>query len=382
MSTLKTNAAQIGQSVTATNNFTLYQPTTPDGTVRLGVGNAGSTSDMLVAKSDGSVRTIPQTSGYVGSNYVVREIEQFQMGAGGITDEYMLLFPATSNYSAQEARQIMGKIYSSRGSSNTGNSFAVDEINVGRAYTSMYGNITTAAGSSISSFIGLYFVTYAGVQYMAAKARMDGGNPHNGIWFEGWIIGEDTNTFKRVRAADISGITKWRDGGAEPLIQTGVVAGVSNNFTVPVDPSYMTTVVYVRGKHDQQGANGYVSMQNLGSLVTTENNTMTIRRGSIEYPATGNLNYCKLNGGAQTIDAGLDWAGTFTINQQMSARPSIMIDFHYTYNNVGSARTTGDMQYAGVLSGGITGLNFDWDGSTVTPNLWANWISVSYRNAF
>jgi hypothetical protein len=44
MSTLKTNNVQVGQSVTATNNFTLYQPSSPDGTVRLGVGNTGATT--------------------------------------------------------------------------------------------------------------------------------------------------------------------------------------------------------------------------------------------------------------------------------------------------------------------------------------------------
>jgi hypothetical protein len=56
MSTLKTNNVQVGQSATATNNFTLYQPATPDGTVRLGVGNAGATtSDVITATNAGNV---------------------------------------------------------------------------------------------------------------------------------------------------------------------------------------------------------------------------------------------------------------------------------------------------------------------------------------
>jgi len=54
MSTLKTNNVQVGQSVTATQNFTLYQPSVPDGTVRLGVGNAGATTaDVLIGTSAG-----------------------------------------------------------------------------------------------------------------------------------------------------------------------------------------------------------------------------------------------------------------------------------------------------------------------------------------
>lgn len=54
MSTVKTNNVQVGQSVTATNNFTLYQPSTPDGTVRLGVGNTGATTaDVASFNSSG-----------------------------------------------------------------------------------------------------------------------------------------------------------------------------------------------------------------------------------------------------------------------------------------------------------------------------------------
>lgn len=56
MSTVKANNHQVGQSATANQNFTLYQPATPDGTVRLGVGNAGATtSDVITATNAGNV---------------------------------------------------------------------------------------------------------------------------------------------------------------------------------------------------------------------------------------------------------------------------------------------------------------------------------------
>ena len=55
MSTVKTNNVQIGQSATATNNFTWYQPTSPDGTVRLGNGNAGAVTDRVTVTSAGNV---------------------------------------------------------------------------------------------------------------------------------------------------------------------------------------------------------------------------------------------------------------------------------------------------------------------------------------
>jgi hypothetical protein len=55
MSLLKSNAVQVGQSLTATNNFTLYQPSVADGTVRLGVGNSGSVTDIVTVNSAGNV---------------------------------------------------------------------------------------------------------------------------------------------------------------------------------------------------------------------------------------------------------------------------------------------------------------------------------------
>lgn len=55
MSLLKTNAVQIGQSVTADNNFVWYQPAIPDGTIRLGNGVSGSVTDVLTIGAGGNV---------------------------------------------------------------------------------------------------------------------------------------------------------------------------------------------------------------------------------------------------------------------------------------------------------------------------------------
>jgi len=52
VSTVKANNVQVGQSGTATNNFTLYQPSTPDGTVRLAVGNSGATTGDVLSVSN------------------------------------------------------------------------------------------------------------------------------------------------------------------------------------------------------------------------------------------------------------------------------------------------------------------------------------------
>lgn len=54
MSLIKSNAVQIGQSITPTDNFVWYQPAVPDGTIRLGNGNAGAATDVLTINSSGN----------------------------------------------------------------------------------------------------------------------------------------------------------------------------------------------------------------------------------------------------------------------------------------------------------------------------------------
>ena len=46
MSTIKTKKVQVGTDSTASNNFTIYTPGTPDGTVRIGNGNADSPTEV------------------------------------------------------------------------------------------------------------------------------------------------------------------------------------------------------------------------------------------------------------------------------------------------------------------------------------------------
>ena len=55
MSTIKTKKVQVGTDSTASNNFTIYTPGTPDGTVRIGNGNADSPTDRVTVTSAGNV---------------------------------------------------------------------------------------------------------------------------------------------------------------------------------------------------------------------------------------------------------------------------------------------------------------------------------------
>jgi hypothetical protein len=85
MSTVISKNVQIGADGTASNNFTAYQPATPDGTLRIGNGNSGSVTDAITLTSAGNVG-IGTSSPTAGSKLHV---------SGGdirITDTYPTLY--------------------------------------------------------------------------------------------------------------------------------------------------------------------------------------------------------------------------------------------------------------------------------------------------
>lgn len=83
MSTLKTNNVQVGQSVTATNNFTIYQPATPDGTIRIGVGNSGATTGDVASISSSGNFSFNSGYGSVATAYACRAWVNFN-GTGTV----------------------------------------------------------------------------------------------------------------------------------------------------------------------------------------------------------------------------------------------------------------------------------------------------------
>jgi hypothetical protein len=72
MSLLKANSVQIGQSATATQNFTLSVPSSPDGTIKLARGNSGATTaDILSVNASGAITGATINGGAVTSGTAV-----------------------------------------------------------------------------------------------------------------------------------------------------------------------------------------------------------------------------------------------------------------------------------------------------------------------
>ena len=67
MSTVKSKKLQVGTDASASNNFTIYQPATPDGTLRIGVGNADSPTEVAQFTSSGLVSGVSKLDTATGS---------------------------------------------------------------------------------------------------------------------------------------------------------------------------------------------------------------------------------------------------------------------------------------------------------------------------
>ena len=67
MSTVKSKKLQVGTDASASNNFTIYQPATPDGTLRIGVGNADSPTEIAQFTSSGLISGVSKLDTATGS---------------------------------------------------------------------------------------------------------------------------------------------------------------------------------------------------------------------------------------------------------------------------------------------------------------------------
>jgi len=78
MSTVKSKKLQVGTDASASNNFTIYQPSTPDGTLRIGVGNADSPTE--VGRFDGSGNLTPTNGIYLGGTTSDNLLDDYEEG--------------------------------------------------------------------------------------------------------------------------------------------------------------------------------------------------------------------------------------------------------------------------------------------------------------
>lgn len=150
MSLLKSNSVQIGQSATATQNFTLSVPASPDGTIKLARGNSGATTaDILTVDASGNVTTT-LANGIVTPAKLSQPLTLATALAynwNGLTTNTSLDFTGIPSW----AKRITVMF---NGVSTSGSNVYLIQIGSGSFVTSGYASSTVYAGASTSGMSG------------------------------------------------------------------------------------------------------------------------------------------------------------------------------------------------------------------------------------
>ncbi len=201
----------------------------------IGIGYTGddtTTSDLLISTNaastyggylgldanaildPSSIILDPKTSVIINGDVVIGEhriinLPSFNMGGGGVTDEYLVVCKQAPSGGGVDASGIQGRISFSRGSDGSFNNSHYMDINIQMSLDS--GSVNTLdvtqfelyRDSTNPFFSQLEEIDIDGTKYVALKARSSGGGSDNHNYFEGSISDAlDTNILSRVRASD------------------------------------------------------------------------------------------------------------------------------------------------------------------------------------
>lgn len=145
MSTVKSKKLQVGTDATSSNNFTIYQPATPDGTLRIGVGNADSPTE--VARFD----SIPSYSAraWVNFNGTGTVAIRASGNVSSITDN------GTGDYTVNFTTAMPDANYSMSASTNSNNGAAFQTV------IGLYATAITGTGIGMTSSSARVVTAYA-----------------------------------------------------------------------------------------------------------------------------------------------------------------------------------------------------------------------------
>lgn len=277
MSLIKANGVQIGQSLTATNNFVWYQPAVPDGTIRLANGNSGSATDILTINSSGNATFVGSVVAYGtttsaadlklyedtdnGSNYVALK------APASITSNVTFILPSVDGSSGQALKTDGsgnlsfgpvdalpsqtgndGKFLTTNGSTASwaaAGVSATDDTSTNATYypslfTATSGSITSAKVSSTKLYFNpstgvLYATTFQSSSDVSKKtnvvtAASDVVDQLRGVEFD-WVDGSGTSAgvIAQELEAVLPNLVSANEDGTKNVNYDGIIAYLIEN---------------------------------------------------------------------------------------------------------------------------------------------------------
>jgi len=174
MSLLKSNSIQIGQSGTATNNFTLSVPSSPDGTIKLDRGNAGDPTPTNIFTVDASGAI---TGATINGGSITRGTAKAYNWNGLTTNKYL---DFTDIPSWVKKITVMFN-----GVSTNGTSFKLVQIGSGSIATANYSSISSITQGTqvgMTGAINTGFVVYSSLVQDLMYGMMVISNITDNIW--------------------------------------------------------------------------------------------------------------------------------------------------------------------------------------------------------
>ena len=157
MSLIKANAVQVGQSPTATQNFTLAVPPSPDGTIKLARGNSGATTqDVLSVDASGNINGLVKSTGSTTSRSLanrfadVVNVKDFGAVGDGVADD-TAAFVAAINANGKLILIPKGIYYVP----NPEGIYSID--NISTLWLSSGAKYTTTSGGAGTDFSGIFY---------------------------------------------------------------------------------------------------------------------------------------------------------------------------------------------------------------------------------
>jgi hypothetical protein len=242
MSTAITKNVQVGSSGTATDNFTIFQPATPDGTLRIGNGNSGITTSLLALTSAGNLgigTTNPLAKLHLQDNAAVYiQLTDSGDAASRIGQNgTALTFGVDASNGTTERMRLDSSGNLGLGVTPSAGDVYYRKIELGKVGCGIAAGNASLSNSELTYFTGNAVLTYTGANPWtygnAGSAGVYSIEDGTHVWRNA-PSGTAGNAISFTQAMTLTGAGNLGIGTSNPLYQVMILRRVGSTITAPL----------------------------------------------------------------------------------------------------------------------------------------------------